>query len=44
MTCVLSSEHESQIVATIGTFLGDNLVGCKEGSLACFSQSVSRTS
>ena len=29
MTCVLSSEHESQIVAMIGTLLDDILVGCK---------------
>ena len=29
MTCVLSSEHESQIVAMIGTLLDDIHVGCK---------------
>ena len=29
MTCVLSSEHESQIVAMIGTLLDDIRVGCK---------------
>ena len=29
MTCVLSSEHESQIVAMIGTLLDDIDVGCK---------------
>ena len=29
MTCVLSSEHESQIVAIIGTLLDDIHVGCK---------------
>ena len=29
MTCVLSSEHESQIVGIIGTFLDDIYVGCK---------------
>ena len=29
MTCVLSSEHESKIVATIGTLLDDIHVGCK---------------
>ena len=29
MNCVLSSEHESEIVATIGTLLDDILVGCK---------------
>ena len=28
MTCVLSSEHESQIVAMIGTLLDDIRVGC----------------
>ena len=43
MTCVLSSEHESEIVATIGTLLDVIHVGCKEGSLACFSQCLSRT-
>ena len=29
MTCVLSSEHESQIVAIIGILLDDIHVGCK---------------
>ena len=29
MTCVLSSEHESQIVAIIGTLLYDTHVACK---------------
>ena len=29
MTCVLSSEHESQIVTIIGTLLCDIHVGCK---------------
>ena len=29
MNCVLSSEHESQIVAIIGTLLDDIHVGCK---------------
>ena len=29
MTCVLSREHESQIVAIIGTLLDDIHVGCK---------------
>ena len=29
MTCVLSSEQESQIVAMIGTLLDDIHVGCK---------------
>ena len=29
MTCVLSSEDESQIVAIIGTLLDDTHVGCK---------------
>ena len=29
MTCVLSSEHESEIVAIIGTLLDDIHVGCK---------------
>ena len=29
MTCVLSSEHESQIVTIIGTLLHDIHVGCK---------------
>ena len=29
MTCVLSSEHESQIVTIIGTFLHDLHVDCK---------------
>ena len=29
MTCVLSSEHESQIVAFIGSLLDDIYVGCK---------------
>ena len=29
MTCVLSSEHESEVVATIGTLLDDIHFGCK---------------
>ena len=29
MTCVLSSEHERQIVAMIGALLDDIHVGCK---------------
>ena len=29
MTCVLSSEHENQIVTIIGTLLHDTHVGCK---------------
>ena len=40
MTCVLSSEHESQIVTIIGTLLYDIHVNCKYERLAYFSQSV----
>ena len=40
---VLSSEHENQNVATIGTLLGQVMLGCKKERLARFSQCLSRT-
>ena len=43
MSCVLSSEHEIQIVTIIGTLLYDIHVGCKEERLAYFSQCLSHT-
>ena len=35
---VLSSEHENQNVATIGTLLDQFMLSCKEKRLARFSQ------
>ena len=40
---VLSSEHENQNVATIGTLLDQFLLSCKEEPLARFSQCLPRT-
>ena len=40
---VLSSEHENQNVATIGTLLDQFMLSCKEERLARFSQCLSRT-
>ena len=40
---VLSSEHENQNVATIGTLLLQFMLGCKYERLARFSQCLSRT-
>ena len=40
---VLSSEHENQNVATIGTLLDQFMLGCKYERLARFSQCLSRT-
>ena len=40
---VLSSEHENQNVATIGTLLDQFMLSCKEERLACFSQCLPRT-
>ena len=40
---VLSSEHENQNVATIGTPLDQFMLSCKLESLARFSQSLPRT-
>ena len=40
---VLSSEHENQNVATIGTLLHQFMLGCKYERLARFSQCLSRT-
>ena len=40
---VLSSEHENQNVATIGTLLDQIMLSCKEKRLARFSQCLPRT-
>ena len=40
---VLSSEHENQNVATIGTLLHQFMLSCKEERLARFSQCLPRT-
>ena len=40
---LLSSEHENQNVATIGTLLDQFMLSCKEEHLARFSQCVPRT-
>ena len=40
---VLSSEHENQNVATIGTLLDQFMLSCKLERLARFSQSLPRT-
>ena len=40
---VLSSEHENQNVATIGTLLDQFMLTCKEERLARFSQCLPRT-
>ena len=40
---VLSSEHENQNVATIGTLLDQFMFSCKEKRLARFSQCLPRT-
>ena len=40
---VLSSEHENQKVATIGTLLDQFMLGCKYERLARFSQCLSGT-
>ena len=40
---VLSSEHENQKVATIGTLLDQFMLSCKEERLAHFSQCLPRT-
>ena len=40
---VLSSEHENQNVATIGTLLDIFMLGCKYERLNRFSQCLSRT-
>ena len=40
---VLSSEHENQNVATIGTLLDQFMLRCKEKRLARFSQCLPRT-
>ena len=40
---VLSSEHENQNVATIGTLLDHFMLSCKEERLARFSQCLPRT-
>ena len=40
---VLSSEHENQNVATIGTLLDQFMLSCKEKRLARFSQCLPRT-
>ena len=40
---VLSSEHENQNVATIGTLLDEFMLSCKEERLARFSQCLPRT-
>ena len=42
-TFVLSSEHENQNVATIGTLLDQFMLSCKEKRLAHFSQYLRRT-
>ena len=40
---VLSSKHENQNIATIGTLLDQFMLGCKEERLARFSQCLPRT-
>ena len=40
---VLSSEHENQNVASIGTLLVQFMLSCKEEHLARFSQCLPRT-
>ena len=40
---VLSSEHENQNVATIGTLLDQLMLSCKSERLARFSQCLPRT-
>ena len=40
---VLSSEHESQSNATMGTLLDQFMLSCKEERLARFSQCLPRT-
>ena len=40
---VLSSEHENQNVASIGTLLDQFMLICKEERLARFSQCLPRT-
>ena len=40
---VLSSEHENQNVASIGTLLDQFMLSCKEKRLARFSQYLPRT-
>ena len=40
---VLTSEHENQNVATIGTQLDQFMLSCKEERLARFSQCLPRT-
>ena len=40
---VLSSEHENQNVATIGTLLDQFMLSCKKERLARFSQCLTRT-
>ena len=40
---VLSSEHENQNVATIGTLLDQFILSCKGERLARFSQCLPRT-
>ena len=40
---VLSSEHENQIVATVGTLLDHFMLSCKQERLARFSHCLSRT-
>ena len=40
---VLSSEHENQNVATIGTLLDEFMLSCKEERLVRFSQCLPRT-
>ena len=40
---VLSSEHENQNVATLGTLLDQFMLSCKEKRLGRFSQCLPRT-
>ena len=40
---VLSSEHENQNIATIGTLLDQFMLSCKQERLARFSQCLPRT-
>ena len=40
---VLSSEHENQNVATIGTLLDQFMLSCREERFAHFSQCLPRT-
>ena len=40
---VLSSEHENQNIATLGTLLDQFMLSCKQERLARFSQCLPRT-